>query len=114
MTPWRWLTQLSRLKQRGGALARIGRAFRVFGPMTADVVRGRYRPVPWAAFAWMAAALVYLVSPLDLIPDFLMVIGLVDDVFIVGWLLTRVDRALDGYRRWKGWDDDSAAPQRGG
>jgi len=106
MNPWRFLTQLSRLKQRGGALTRIGRAFRVFGPMCLDVFRGRYRPIPWAAFGWMALALVYLVSPLDLIPDFLMIIGLVDDVFIVGWLLTRVDRAMGDYRRWKGIDDE--------
>lgn len=105
MKPWHFMARLSRLRQRGGALARIGRAFRTFAPMCADVVRGRYRPVPWAAFGWMTLALVYLLSPLDLIPDFVMVFGLIDDVFIVGWLLTRVDRALDDYRRWKGRDD---------
>ncbi|WP_110687862.1 YkvA family protein [Salinicola aestuarinus] len=106
MNPLRLFSQFSRLKQRGGALARIGRAFRIFGPMTVDVVKGRYRPVPWSAFAWMALALVYLVSPFDLIPDFLMIIGVIDDIFIVGWLLTRVDRALAGYRRWKGIEVD--------
>ena len=111
MNPWRFLTQLSRLKQRGGALARIGRAFRVFGPMTLDVLRGRYRPIPWAAFGWMALALVYLVSPLDLIPDFLMILGLVDDLFIVGWLLTRGDRAMSDYRRWKGIDDEEVTTE---
>ena len=79
--------------------------------MTLDVLRGRYRPIPWAAFGWMALALVYLVSPLDLIPDFLMILGLVDDVFIVGWLLTRVDRAMSDYRRWKGIDDEEVTTE---
>ncbi|GHB29884.1 YkvA family protein [Salinicola rhizosphaerae] len=108
MAPWHWLARFSRLKQRGGALARIARAFRVFGPMCLDVVKGRYRPVPWAAFGWMALAVVYLVSPLDLIPDFIAVLGLADDVVIVGWLLTRVDRSLADYRRWRGWEEDGA------
>ena len=100
----RGLALWSRLKQRGGALMRIGRALRVFVPMLGDVVAGRYRPVPWAACGWMAAALGYLILPFDFIPDFLMILGLIDDVFIVGWLLTRVDRSRAPYRRWNGWE----------
>jgi uncharacterized membrane protein YkvA (DUF1232 family) len=69
--------------------------------MTRDVLRGSFRPVPWAAFGTMALALAYLVMPFDLIPDFLVIIGLVDDVLIVGWLLNRVDRHLAEYRAWK-------------
>ncbi|WP_201745077.1 YkvA family protein [Aidingimonas lacisalsi] len=95
-------TLWGRLRQRAGALSRLKRALRWFLPMTADVIKGRYRPVPWQAFGWMAAAIIYLLSPLDLIPDVLLLIGLLDDVVIVGWLLTRVDRSLDDYRRWKG------------
>jgi len=90
------------LKKRRRGLMAIARAMRLFAPMCADVLSGRYRPVPWPAFGWMALAAAYLVSPLDLIPDVLLVIGLVDDVVIVGWLLTRVDAALADYRRWKG------------
>lgn len=92
---------LARLKRRAGVFLRMRRALRWFVPMLADVVRGRYRPVPWPALGWMLAALVYLLSPLDLIPDVLMAVGLVDDALIVGWLLTRVDRALEGYRAWR-------------
>lgn len=95
------LTMIQRLKQRSRVFARMRRALRLFWPMVVDVARGRYRPVPWSAMLWMLAAVVYLLSPLDLIPDFLMVIGLVDDVVIVGWMLTRVDHALEDYRRWR-------------
>lgn len=103
----RW-NMFSRLKGRAGALVRIGRALRLFVPMCADVIKGRYRPVPWRAILWMALALIYLVSPLDLIPDVLVLIGVADDALIVGWLLTKVDAALDDYRRWKGIDADVA------
>lgn len=98
LSTW-WL--LRRLKARVWAVKRIGRALRLFLPMTRDVLRGDFRPVPWSAFGMMALAVVYLVMPFDLIPDFLMIIGLVDDVIIIGWLLNRIDQRLEEYRRWK-------------
>ncbi|QJQ95330.1 MULTISPECIES: YkvA family protein [Halomonadaceae] len=91
----------SRLRRRVWAFRRIGRALRLFVPMTRDVVMGRYRPIPWSAFGWMALALAYLLMPFDLIPDFILLIGLLDDVVIVGFLLTRIDRRLAEYRAWK-------------
>ncbi|WP_416137544.1 YkvA family protein [Halomonas sp. HK25] len=94
-------TLWGRLRRRARFLRQIARALRLFVPMLRDVLRGDYRPVPWHAFLWMLAALVYLVSPLDLIPDFLVVVGLLDDVVIVGWLLTRVDASLAPYRAWR-------------
>ena len=92
---------VARLRRRSRVLGQMARALRLFLPMTRDVLLGRFRPVPWGAFLWMLAALAYLVSPLDLIPDVLLLVGLVDDVVIVGWLLTRVDRRLAGYRAWR-------------
>lgn len=101
MAKWLHGTLLGRLRRRGWALQRIGRALRLFMPMTRDVVMRRYRPVPWSAFAWMGLALAYLVMPFDLIPDVILLTGWLDDVVIVGWLLTRVDRRLAAYRDWK-------------
>lgn len=100
-------TLIQRLRSRSRVLARIGRSLRLFGPMTLDVLRGRYRPVPWPAFLWMLAALVYLISPLDLIPDVLLLLGLVDDVVVVGWLLTRVDDSLAAYRAWRARQEEA-------
>lgn len=104
-----WL--LRRLKARVWAFKRISRALKLFVPMTRDVIRGDFRPVPWSAFGMMALALAYLVMPFDLIPDFLLLIGLVDDVVIVGWLLNRIDHRLSEYRTWKQANVDINASQ---
>lgn len=106
----RWRV-LSRLGRRAGVLSRMMRALRLFIPMCGDVISGRYRPIPWPAIGWMTLALVYLFSPLDLIPEVLLLIGLVDDIVIVGWLLSKVDAALTDYRHWKGVDQDELPPQ---
>ncbi|EPC01392.1 hypothetical protein L861_12535 [Litchfieldella anticariensis FP35 = DSM 16096] len=102
MAKWLLGSLFGRLRRRGWAVQRIGRALRLFVPMTRDVVMRRYRPVPWSAFAWMGLALAYLVMPFDLVPDVILLTGWLDDVVIVGWLLTRVDRRLTAYRDWKG------------
>lgn len=99
-----WL--MRRLTSRAWVIKRIIRALKWFFPMTRDVVRGDFRPVPWRAFGYMLLALAYLVLPFDLIPDFLLLIGLVDDVVIVGWLLNRIDLHLADYRLWKQGPDD--------
>jgi uncharacterized membrane protein YkvA (DUF1232 family) len=39
--------------------------------------------VPWYAKAWMILVVAYAFSPIDLIPDFIPVIGYLDDLIIV-------------------------------
>lgn len=98
LSSW-WLVR--RIKSRAWALKRVIRALKWFMPMTRDVISGDFRPVPWRAFGLMALALGYLIMPFDLIPDFLILVGIVDDVIIVGWLLNRIDGHLEVYRLWK-------------
>ncbi len=45
------------------------------------------RDTPWKAKAILAFAIVYLISPFDLIPDWLGVLGLVDDLTLVSLLV---------------------------
>ena len=41
------------------------------------------RRTPWYAKAWALLVLAYAVSPIDLIPDFIPVLGYLDDLFLV-------------------------------
>lgn len=48
---------------------------------------------PWHARAWGLLVTAYAVSPIDLIPDFIPVLGLLDDVLLVPaglWLFARM------------------------
>ena len=46
------------------------------------------------------AALLYFVAPLDFIPDFL-VIGLVDDVALILWLVKNYKKELEDFQSWE-------------
>lgn len=49
--------------------------------------------VPWYAKAIVPALILYLAMPLDIIPDFIPVIGYLDDLLVValgGWLFAKL------------------------
>ncbi|WP_350278581.1 DUF1232 domain-containing protein [Kribbella sp. HUAS MG21] len=64
-----------------------------------DVRNGTYADLPKSrTFLWLLA-LVYLVSPVDILPDLLPIIGVTDDAGVVVWLLTSVSTAAGLYLR---------------
>ena len=66
-----------------------------------DWFNGSYDKVPARMIVSLAGALIYLVSPLDLIPDWVPMAGLVDDAAMLAFVfqLSKVD--LNAYRKWK-------------
>ena len=70
------------------------------------------RSLPRAVRTRLWLLLAYLLSPIDLVPDFLPVIGYADDVVVVAWVLRAVVRragsaALE--RHWPGSPEGLAA-----
>jgi uncharacterized membrane protein YkvA (DUF1232 family) len=75
--------------QRARALPRLLRAAR----------HGEYPGLPTSRMALWGLALVYLVSPIDILPELLPVIGVADDAGVAVWLLTSVSTATGLYLR---------------
>lgn len=63
-------------------------------------VQGEYRVVPWKTLTRIIAVLIYFISPIDLLPDFLPVIGLTDDIALVLWLFNAISDDLEAFRVW--------------
>ena len=64
--------------------------------------------VPMAEKALFAGAIVYVISPIDLIPDFLPFIGQVDDLYVVALVLLRLLNRTDESvvrEHWSGGGD---------
>ncbi len=64
--------------------------------------------VPLAEKALFAGAIVYVISPIDLIPDFLPFIGQVDDLYVVALVLLRLINRTDESvvrQHWTGGGD---------
>jgi uncharacterized membrane protein YkvA (DUF1232 family) len=64
-------------------------------------LRGDYRDVRLRSVLAVVTALVYFVSPVDLIPDVFLLLGLTDDLVVVSLLFTVVRQELAGFRSWE-------------
>lgn len=64
-----------------------------------DVISGKYKDYDTAKIGIVIAALLYVVSPIDLIPDVIPVVGLTDDVSVVLWALSQLKEELDAYKK---------------
>lgn len=62
---------------------------------------GEYTGVPGTTVAAAVAVLIYFLSPIDLIPDFIPVLGLLDDVALVAWFSTTLKGELDRFHEWE-------------
>ena len=75
--------------------------------MIADYVKGNYKDVPIASIITLTAAIIYLVSPVDLIPDPIPVLGLLDDAGVILLALQSVHNDLMSYSEWKTLQDNN-------
>lgn len=66
-----------------------------------DYWSGNYRRIPFMAIAAIVFTLLYVLNPFDLIPDFLPVIGQIDDAAVVTICLLMVEHELHSYQTWK-------------
>jgi len=66
-----------------------------------DYFTGDYTEAPWKVISAVAAAVLYFVSPIDLVPDVIPILGFLDDAFIISMCLSLCRSDLDDYRRFK-------------
>jgi uncharacterized membrane protein YkvA (DUF1232 family) len=66
-----------------------------------DWNKGVYTNVPTKTILLVVAALLYFLSPLDAIPDFLGAIGFTDDAAVVLFVLSAIENEISHYRDWR-------------
>lgn len=66
-----------------------------------DVFSGRYKDYSMTALITLVAGIVYVVSPIDIIPDFIPIVGFTDDITVFLFVLKSVNDELERYRKSK-------------
>ena len=84
-----------------GALKRFLLDSELLISLIQDYDKGDYQEIPWESLAGIVTALLYVLSPVDLIPDFIPAIGTLDDALVIAVCLKLVKKDLDAYTFWK-------------
>ena len=62
---------------------------------------GTYRDVPWKSIVVAVAGIFYFLDPIDIIPDFIPVIGYLDDSVVLAFVARTIHSDLEKFRQWE-------------
>ncbi|MBS7689929.1 DUF1232 domain-containing protein [Pseudomonas lalucatii] len=93
--------------RQGWRLAALQEDLRLLQNLCLAWWRGEYRAIGGEALLAVVAALLYFVTPLDALPDWLVGVGFIDDLAVLAWVLRTWSSELDAFRAWR----EAQAPQ---
>jgi uncharacterized membrane protein YkvA (DUF1232 family) len=69
--------------------------------MVKSYFTGEYKIMPWSSIVKIIAVLIYFISPIDVIPDFLPLVGFTDDLAITMWLFSSLKEDFENFEAWE-------------
>jgi uncharacterized membrane protein YkvA (DUF1232 family) len=92
---------LVKAEHHKGPLRRVWDDLVTFFRMIRAWAAGNYKLLPWKSLSLIIGAVIYFLSPVDAIPDFLPGLGFLDDAFIIGWVMRMIRRDVSAFREWE-------------
>lgn len=95
------INKSNRIKGDKSFITEMRENISLFFSMLADFFSGKYRKIPLKTGIKLLGALLYFVFIIDLIPDFLAVVGFTDDAAVLAWVINSIGGDIDKYKAWK-------------
>jgi len=64
-------------------------------------IKKEYTDIPIGTIISIVSTLIYIVSPIDLIPDPIPGVGYIDDIILLGWVLKSIRSDVEEYKKWR-------------
>jgi uncharacterized membrane protein YkvA (DUF1232 family) len=85
----------------GGVFDSIRVKIVTIGSLLKSYATGEYRDIELKNLVILIASLVYFISPIDLMPDFLPFIGYADDIALLTYVLGSMSEELEKFELWE-------------
>ena len=99
---------LQRLEKKLKVIPGVGKTFSTVPAMISLVrsyVKGEYTKIPLGSIVGIVSALIYILSPIDLVPDAVPAAGFVDDAAVL--LVCLKAGAADDIKEYQKWRDEN-------
>ena len=97
-------TALNKTSARRGdskLLDEVWEYLQVAGRLVQASIRGEYTGLSGRNLTLIVGAILYYISPIDIIPDFLPIAGLLDDVTVLAFALRSLKGELETFKEWE-------------
>lgn len=91
----------SKLGRQGRALAEAPDTLKTMLRLLQAYAGGDYQEIPWRSVLMLIGAVIYFIMPLDAIPDFILGLGLVDDIAVISWTLATIKADVERFTAWE-------------
>ncbi|QVK20755.1 DUF1232 domain-containing protein [Mycoplasmatota bacterium] len=95
------LKAVDKMVSNKDAFKELMETIKSFISLVKDYSKGDYCEIPVIKVVLIVASLIYALSPFDIIPDTIPVIGRLDDSAILTYVYKTVKNDLEEYRMWK-------------
>ena len=98
------LSKESKLKEKledSGYLEPFSDDLMLFMSLVKDYYKGDYRKIPFKTISAGVIGALYVLNPIDLIPDAIPFIGHIDDALVLKFCLKQAKKDLQKYKEWK-------------
>lgn len=99
---------VDKAEQHRGAIANIWEDLNSLVRIVRNWRSGDYREVPWRTLVFSTAAILYFLDPMDLVPDFIPVVGFIDDAAVIAWVMRAIRSDVSKFRDWEQSQPDPA------
>lgn len=91
------------LKANGkkGPLKDVWASLMSFFRLVRAYANGTYRQVSLPSLLMIVASIIYFVSPIDLIPDFIIGLGFIDDATLLAWTIKTCASDVAAFMEWE-------------
>ena len=95
------LKKLKKLSSDKKTTAKLNDSLRLFIRIINAYTSKEYTYVPWKTICLLVAGLIYFIYPIDLIPDFIPIAGIIDDVALIAWIYESIKEDIDNFLKWE-------------
>lgn len=87
--------------KRKGPLTEVWDSLMTLLRLIRAYAKREYVEIPWQSLILIVATILYFFIPTDLIPDWIVGLGYIDDAALIGWTMNSVKSDVDGFREWE-------------
>ncbi|WP_340153355.1 YkvA family protein [uncultured Marivirga sp.] len=83
--------KIGQLRNKISTLIRLVKAY----------TKGSYKNISFKSMIYTVGVLIYFITPMDIVPDFIPVSGFIDDASLILWLYNHLGYELQQFKAWE-------------